>query len=486
MNRKLINEDINCDNDIVNATTKEGDEIYANYEDADARPFVLFNYEGETVFLLGDYGQWHKEILSDWIMSNIITPILKEWAEAELNDCNVQIENAIEELNSDYPREAWEDIELENLCDCGYYHLCTQALENYIDDALDGEANDIGSYFVDKETMYYEIGEMYDFEYDSNEEDFYVRSGDPQLFILRFLREYTDIGDICDALYKCGAISYGRIWDRMRVIGLAYYVDSYDMDETIRFISHESGIPYEDLLTYHIGYSAMPYLVTVKEMIDGESEDYDDYDHVKTPPVIHNMNAKDKWNSDQIQGYLSTKNKKYGDIEAAMRKMGKPDAMAYYNSLKTQESKSLGREIIISEKQLERILTEEVVADGNAEHNPYSKRWKMEREALINYIVNYGQIMTSKENGKEYKVLYDTMLSQYLGLNFCACVQWNPLDMTPGNIVYVRAYDKFTKRRFKPQFDARGMDNTSGTADDTFMPTEGIKLLGAKLQKLLA
>lgn len=206
---------------------------------------------------------------------------------------------------------------------------------------------------------------------------------------------------------------------------------------------------------------------------------------MKSFMISHQTTLKNV-NGLQIQSYLGTKNKKYGDIEAAMRKMGKPDAMAYYNSLKTQESKLLGREIIISEKQLERILTEEVVADGNAEHNPYSKRWKMEREALINYIVNYGQIMTSKENGKEYKVLYDTMLSQYLGLNFCACVQWNQLDMTPGNIVYVRAYDKFTKRRFKPQFDTRGMDNTSGTADDTFMPTEGIKMLGAKLQKLLA
>ena len=212
-------------------------------------------------------------------------------------------------------------------------------------------------------------------------------------------------------------------------------------------------------------------------------EDYDDYDHAKTPPVIHNMNTKDKWNSGQIQGYLSTKNKKYGDIEAAMRKMGKPDAMAYYNSLKTQESKSLGREIIINEKQLERILTEEVVADGNAEHNPYSKRWKMEREALINYIVNYGQIMTSKENGKEYKVLYDTMLSQYLGLNFCACVQWNPLDMTPGNIVYVRAYDKFTKRRFKPQFDTRGMDNMSGTGDDVLPTNEEVRRIGSIIKK---
>ena len=111
-------------------------------------------------------------------------------------------------------------------------------------------------------------------------------------------------------------------------------------------------------------------------------------------------------------------------------------------------------------------LNEEIVADGSAEHNPFKKRWKYEREALKSYLCNNGEIMTSKENGKQYKVIFDTMLSQRLGLNYCICIQWNPITMEPGNIIYVRAYDKFTKKIFTPQFDARGYDNVQGTSDD--------------------
>lgn len=111
-------------------------------------------------------------------------------------------------------------------------------------------------------------------------------------------------------------------------------------------------------------------------------------------------------------------------------------------------------------------LNEEVVADGNAGHNPFKQRWKHERETLINYLVNYGELMTSKENGKQYKVLFDEMLSNRIGFNYCLCIQWNPLTMEPGNVIYVRAYDKFTKKIFRPQFDYRGRDNLEGTLDD--------------------
>jgi hypothetical protein len=71
--------------------------------------------------------------------------------------------------------------------------------------------------------------------------------------------------------------------------------------------------------------------------------------------------------------------------------------------------------------------------------------------------------MTSKENGKEYKVLYDATLSSKLGINYCICIQWNSITMEPGNIIYVRAFDKFTRRKFMPQFDTRGRDNDSRT-----------------------
>ena len=120
----------------------------------------------------------------------------------------------------------------------------------------------------------------------------------------------------------------------------------------------------------------------------------------------------------------------------------------------------------IAERYIKAVLNEEVVADGNADHNPFKKRWKYERETLINYLTNYGEIMTSKENGKEYRVLYDSTLSSRLGINYCICIQWNSMTMEPGNVIYVRAFDKFTRRRFMPQFDTRGRDNLAGTVDD--------------------
>ncbi|MEE3309735.1 hypothetical protein, partial [Sharpea azabuensis] len=60
-------------------------------------------------------------------------------------------------------------------------------------------------------------------------------------------------------------------------------------------------------------------------------------------------------------------------------------------------------------------INEEIVADGNAEHNPYEKRWKAERQALKDFLVNCGKIMTSKENGKQYKVYYDQTISNLIG-----------------------------------------------------------------------
>ena len=123
------------------------------------------------------------------------------------------------------------------------------------------------------------------------------------------------------------------------------------------------------------------------------------------------------------------------------------------------------KKIIINPQQ-EKILKEEVVADGNADHNPYLKRWHFERDSLINYLVNNGKLMTSKENGKLYYTLYDKMLSDYMGMNFVICVQYNPNELTPSSIVYVRAQDKFTPQIFHANFDYSGRDNISGTNDD--------------------
>lgn len=123
------------------------------------------------------------------------------------------------------------------------------------------------------------------------------------------------------------------------------------------------------------------------------------------------------------------------------------------------------KKIIVSPRQA-KILKEEVVSDGNADHNPYAKRWRFERDSLISFLVNNGILMTSKENGKQYYTFFDKMLSDYMGMNYVICVQYNPDDLTPGSIVYIRAQDKFTPQIFHSEFDYRGRDNQSGTNDD--------------------
>lgn len=126
----------------------------------------------------------------------------------------------------------------------------------------------------------------------------------------------------------------------------------------------------------------------------------------------------------------------------------------------------------------ENSLNEEVVADGNSEHNPYAKRWKAERDALKNFLKNFGKIMTSKENGKQYKVFQDQALSNLIGYNYCICIQWDPIKMEVGSTPYIRAFDKFTYRIFQAQFDDRGRDNLRGTSDDignSYQPIQTVR-----------
>ena len=115
-------------------------------------------------------------------------------------------------------------------------------------------------------------------------------------------------------------------------------------------------------------------------------------------------------------------------------------------------------------------LNEEWVADGNAEHNPYAKRWKTERQALKNFICNYGKLMQSKESSKQgriYKVFYDQGISNLIGFNYGLCVQWDIATNKPKSTVYIRAIDRFTPNiRQNVQYDPRGMDNQMGTYDD--------------------
>ena len=89
------------------------------------------------------------------------------------------------------------------------------------------------------------------------------------------------------------------------------------------------------------------------------------------------------------------------------------------------------------------LITESQYIKLNEAANPLYGRWHQERTTLKNYLINFGDIMVSKENGKMYKVIYDKFLSNQIGINYCICLQWDSLTNEAGDIIYVRAYDKF-------------------------------------------
>ena len=144
----------------------------------------------------------------------------------------------------------------------------------------------------------------------------------------------------------------------------------------------------------------------------------------------------------------------------------------YLDKLFKLFSKVYDRSNSISEnvKKYLTVLKEEVAMDGSSEGNPYAERWKEERDALKDFIANYGKLMQSKEDnkmGKLYKVYYDKTMSELIGYNYCICVQWDEIEMKPGSTVYIRALDKFTPFiRRNLQFDDRGRDNVRGNYDD--------------------
>lgn len=112
------------------------------------------------------------------------------------------------------------------------------------------------------------------------------------------------------------------------------------------------------------------------------------------------------------------------------------------------------------------LIKEEVVADGNAEHDIYGKKWKHQKDLLKDYICQNGVLMQSMENGKIYMVLRDDKLSSFLGVEYAYCVQYDDSTMKPSGTVYIRALSTFRLDIRKIQFDTRGHDNMEGTADD--------------------
>ena len=90
--------------------------------------------------------------------------------------------------------------------------------------------------------------------------------------------------------------------------------------------------------------------------------------------------------------------------------------------------------VILTEEQFKHYLLIEYVnqsisgeteynpsADGNSEHNPYSKQIKVNGKLLTNFLHSYGKVMTNIDNGKDYYVYEINTFINLVGKRFCIC-----------------------------------------------------------------
>ena len=363
--KRFLKEEIECNNDKVNAMTKEGDEVYCSFEDSDAHPFLWISNQNGMWFDVGETQTTHHYLLGEYIMLNYITPYLEQLTEYEwsvLNEVQDDIESEVYEVDAEDREDTDWQTKLEYYLDQLYYSA-SYVLDNVEEYAENGE----GELFrVTYEALATIIARNYGFDYDKDEQKFtcdYLSTDNSSIQDMM-----NNLGIAMEDVYE-DAVAYGRIWTYDEVIGLANQIEDNQLSMLVDMLSNSLDISVDKLMEYHIGWYDLSYLVTIRDFLNGDYGGYDDEDEYdddeeenvngneRRMPVIHNMNAKDKRETDQIRTYLDTKNKKYGDIEASMRKMGKPDAMAYYNSLKTQESvQKPKRTIVISETQMKKLF----------------------------------------------------------------------------------------------------------------------------------
>lgn len=107
--------------------------------------------------------------------------------------------------------------------------------------------------------------------------------------------------------------------------------------------------------------------------------------------------------------------------------------------------------IILTESQFEKIMLSEIaqtiqndynpIADGNSEHNPYTKKIDNGIKRLMSFLRNNGRLMTNIDNGKDYIVYEITSFANLMGVRFAICQLVR--DDGPYGSVYVKPYQLF-------------------------------------------
>jgi hypothetical protein len=103
-------------------------------------------------------------------------------------------------------------------------------------------------------------------------------------------------------------------------------------------------------------------------------------------------------------------------------------------------------------------LFEEVVADGDPDHNPYAKQWEYENKILEDKLTERGKYMISMENGKVYLCIRDDMLTEALGVPYYLCTliksgkQYGMIYVKPASVF--RPYNAYNAQSV--YYDYRG------------------------------
>lgn len=109
--------------------------------------------------------------------------------------------------------------------------------------------------------------------------------------------------------------------------------------------------------------------------------------------------------------------------------------------------------VFVNEEKFASILLNEMIneyeiSDGNAFHNPYKKKLQRGKNLLKNLVEQYGKIMTSIENNKDYCVYEIYSLSQSLGVRYCLCRIIDEETKKPKGAVLVKPLETFKIKNY--------------------------------------
>lgn len=109
--------------------------------------------------------------------------------------------------------------------------------------------------------------------------------------------------------------------------------------------------------------------------------------------------------------------------------------------------------VFVNEEKFASILLSEMIneyeiSDGNAFHNPYRKKLQRGKDLLKKLVEQYGKIMTSIENGRDYCVYEIYSLSQSLGVRYCICRLIDNETYEPKGTVLVKPLETFKIKNY--------------------------------------